>query len=199
MNKAKAVVILVAVVGLGILAGCAGNQGLIQGINNSSRQDVFQELTANAPISSGYADLQVVSSLKTHLPGAFSERDLHGTPEYKMLVNIDGQTAQLAGSPFQEKRGKQSLQDPEEGQGVRYTFQKSLRLKAGTHRIFVSLPFDDVAVERQITLKEGSINTLVLEPIYMSVNEKRRPGFYSTVSFKEGIKGFQIKLNDKSL
>lgn len=195
----KTAVVVTLVMALGILTGCAGKQGLINTMSSSTRQDVFQEHSASAPIPPGYARLRIVSSLKTHIPGIYSYKDIHGTPEYKLLVNIDGQAVLLTGSLREERRDRQSLRDPEEGHGIRYLFQQELRLKSGMHKIFISQPFDDVAVEREIDLTDGSSNTLVLEPAYSPVRDKRRIGFYSNTSFKEGIKGFRVKFNGENL
>lgn len=197
MKNTKIVVTLV--MALGILTGCAGNQGLIKAMNTSTRQDVFQEPSAATPIPSGYADLRIISSLKTHMPGIYSYKDIHGTPEYKLLVNIDGQAVQLVGSLREERREQHSLRDPEEGQGIRYLFQKELRLKSGLHNLFLSLPFDEVTVVREITLADGSSNTLALEPVYSLARDKRRIGFYTTTNYKEGIKGFWVSLNGEPL
>jgi len=76
---------------------------------------------------------------------------------------------------------------------------KNLRLKAGTHKIVIAILEDEIAVEREITLAEGSSNSLELKPIYRAAPGKRRPGFYGVTSFMEGIKGFGVNFNGKSL
>ncbi|MFZ3208601.1 MAG: hypothetical protein WA140_07175 [Geobacteraceae bacterium] len=195
----KILILLAMAIFSAVLGGCAGNVEVIKSMSTNTRQDVFQEPSATTPIPPGYADLHIVSSLKTHLPGIYSYNDVHGSPEYKLLVNIDGQALQLVGSLREERRDQHSLRDPEEGHGIRYLFQKELRLKSGMHRIFISLPFDEVVAEREITLANGSSNTLVLEPVYSLARDKRRIGFYTTTSFKEGIKGFWVNFNGKPL
>lgn len=197
MGKVFTVILLIAA--LGVVSGCAGNKGLIKAMSTSTKQNVFQEVTGTSPIPQGYATLRIVSSLKTHLPGVFSEKDIHGTEEYKLLVNIDGQALELVSSPREEKRELHLTNDPEEGHGMRYLFQKELRLNPGTHRVFVSLPFDDVAVEKEIEVASGSHNILILEPKYISARDKRRVGFYTKTSFKQGIKGFWVKFNNKNI
>jgi hypothetical protein len=91
------------------------------------------------------------------------------------------------------------LADPEAGDGIRYRFNKNLRLKAGTHRIVVALPDDGVAVEREITLTEGKVNSLVLEPVYSTKPGKRRLEAYSTTSFTEGIRSIRLTLNGRDI
>lgn len=195
----KIQVVATIIVALGILTGCAGDRGLINAMSTSIRQDVFQDFHGTRHIPPGFASLRVVSSLKTHLPGTYSDKDLHGTPEYQLLVNIDGQAEHLTASLREERRGQPALRDSEEGHGIRYLFQKQYLLKSGIHRVFVSLPFDGAAVEREIYLADGSSNTLVLEPVYSLARDKRRIGFYTKTSFKEGIKGLTAKINEGDL
>lgn len=182
------------------LAGCAGNSELIKSMSTNSRHDVFQEITTAGPVPAGHAELFIVSSLKTHKPGIYSDKDVHGAQEYKLLVNIDGQVVHMAASSLRaERREPQSLRDPEAGEGMRYLFRQELRLKPGRHRVLVSLPSDGIAVERLIDLAEGSRNTLVLEPVYGTAPQKQRPAFYGVRSFMEGIRGFWVTYNGKSL
>ena len=196
MMKRSAFVTIV--VTLGIMAGCAGNRDLIKRMSTSTRQDMFQEVIEAGAPAPGYADLRIYSSLKTHKPGFYSEKDIHGKPDYKLLLNIDGQAVELLGATRTENSEARSLRDPEAGEGIRYQFTKKLRLKAGTHKVVIAIPADDLAVGREITLTEGS-NNLTLEPIYGGTSGKQCPGFYGISSFKEGIKWFRLVLNGKTL
>jgi len=83
-----------------------------------------------------------------------------------LLLNIDGQVVLLRGNLQSENSESSGLVDPEAGDGIRYRFSKNIRLKAGTHRVVVALPDDKIAVAKEITLVEGKMNNLVLEPIY---------------------------------
>ncbi len=184
-----------------IATGCAGNNNyqLIKAAGSSVRHDVFQELAPGVPPISGYADLHISSSLKTHRPGIYAAKDLHGTADYKIIVNIDGQAAELHADRRWENSEAEALPDPEAGEGMRYHFSKSIRIKAGTHKVVVAIPADDLAVEREITLPEGSGNSLTLAPVYGSAPAKRRPAFYGATSFTAGLKGFRLILNGKPL
>lgn len=185
--------------GLTVITGCAESSALIKANRTSIRTDVFDELTGSASAPQGYVDLRVTSSLKTHNPGIFSAKDIHGTPDYKLLLNIDGQAVQLQGTLRSENSEPTKLVDPEAGNGIRYRFSKNLRLKAGTHKIVVALPEDEVAVAREITLSEGGLNSLVVEPIYSAVPGKWPPRHLNTRSFKEGIRSLRIMLNGKEI
>ena len=196
MTKINLLVIIMALI---VIGGCASSSALIRTSNISTRSDVFEELSNGGLVPPGYADLRVASSLKTHKPGIYSAKDIHGTSDYKLLLNIDGQAVQLQGSLQEENSGSNGLRDVEAGEGTRYRFNKKLRLKSGTHKVILAIPADDLAVERVITLAEGSSNSLVLEPVYRQTPGKRRPGFYGKTSYKEGIKGISLILNDKPL
>jgi len=112
---------------------------------------------------------------------------------------VDGQVVQVRGINAEESSEPRSLRDPESGDGVRYRFDKRVRLKAGAHKTAAALPEDDVAVAREIKLAAGSSNTLVLEPVYGATAAKRRPTAYTDTSFTEGITGLLAILNGKPL
>jgi hypothetical protein len=194
MNGVK----LLLVMALMLVSGCAESSALIKANSTSVRTDIFEELTNGGLVPQGFTDLRITATLKTHKPGIYSASDIHGTPDYKLLLNVDGQAVQLRGSLQKENGETRGLVDPEVGDGIRYRFSKGLRLKAGTHRIVVALPDDNIAVEREITLVEGNVNNLVLEPIYSTAPGKRRP-WASTTSFKEGIRGIRLTLNDQNI
>ena len=192
---------LLLMMSMTVLSGCAGSAALIKTGSNSIRSDVIQELSDGGIVPQGYADLRIVSSLKTHNPGLYYpfEKKSHGTPEYMLLVNIDGQAIQLQGDLQKENSESRGLRDPEAGDGMRYRFSKNLRLTAGTHKIIVALPDDEIAIERDMTLSDKSNSRLVVEPVYGAVAIKQRPAFYGATSFKEGLKRLQLTLNGRDI
>jgi len=190
---------LLLVLSLTVLSGCAVSSGLLKTGSSSIRSDVFVELSNGGAVPPGYADLNIVSSLKTHKPGMYPfEKKPHGTPDYKLLINIDGQALKLQGD-LQGENTPRDLENPEAGDGIRYRFSKKLRLKAGTHSIMVALPDEGIAIEREINLSDRSDNFLVVEPVYGASSDKQRPGFYGLTSFKEGIKQVRPTLNGKAI
>lgn len=196
----KKMILWALLIALFVISGCANSSALIKASSTSIRSDVFQELdNASPPVPQGYADLRITSSLKTHKPGAYSKEDIHGTPAYRLLMNIDGQAVLLQGNLQSENSEPMKLVDPEAGDGIRYRFTKIMRLKAGTYRFVVALPDDGIAVERELTLKEGDVNNLVLEPIYATTPGKRRPGTYSSTGFMEGIRSIRLSLNGRGI
>jgi len=184
---------------LSMLSACAKNVELIKSMSTTTHDDVFQESVGEAAIPSGYAHLNVLASLKTHKPGLYPfEKKAHGTADYMLLLNIDGQAMHIRGELKVEDSAGFS-RDPEAGEGIRYNFSKGVRLKAGRHRIAVAIPDDAVVFVSDITLSEGSTNILMLEPVYGRMQGKQRPGFYGRTSFTQGIDGFKAFLNGRTL
>ncbi|GLI37965.1 hypothetical protein KI811_09730 [Geobacter hydrogenophilus] len=181
------------------LGGCAGTAELAKTASLATRQNVFVEKQQGQLLPSGCAELRVVSSLKTHKPGIYSEQDIHGTPGYKLLINIDGQVAVLSGDPRPELREPVGLRDSEAGEGMRYRFTRTLYVRAGAHRVVIALPADNIATERKIVLSEGSSNTLVLEPGYGTTPPRSRPWNYSVTDFKEGIRSLRVVLDGEAI
>jgi hypothetical protein len=187
------------IMAISLLSGCAESSSLIRADSGGIRTDIFEESPADGKAPQGYTDLRISASFKTHKPGSYSACNIHGTPEYRLLVNIDGQATFLSGSLKEEKIEPRGLRDPEAGEGMRYTFSKMIRLISGAHRIMVVVPEDNIMVARDITLDEERRNHLVLEPIYGLCTEKQLPGFHGVTNFNEGLKGFSVILNGKPI
>lgn len=195
MNKAG----LFLMISMMVLSGCAESTALIKANSTSIRTDVYEELTNGGIVSQGFVNLRITATLKTHKPGIYSASDIHGTPDYKLLLNIDGQVLLLRGSIQKENSEPRGLNDPEAGDGIRYRFSNNLRLKAGTHRIVVALPDDGIAIEREINLVEGNVNNLVIKPIYSATPGNKRPASYNNTSFMKGIIGYGLTLNGREI
>lgn len=198
--KRKAI-FCILVAGVLAAAGCSRSTGMIKGPDTPARNDVFTVQTQPSPIPAGHADLTIVSSLKTHLADAHTfGHEKHGTPDYQLLALIDGQAVTLGGEVREESREPLGIKDPEAGRGARYLFRKELRLKAGAHQVVAAIPEDGVRVERQISLNEGSRNTLTLQPIYWSTAWKgKAPTNRGLTSFREGLRSFRTLLNGEEI
>lgn len=180
---------------LTLLVGCAESSALIKQTATGTRNDVFVEEINGGAVPQGFVDLHVTGSFKTHRAGLYSATDPHGTPGYQLQLDVDGQTVLLSGELQAEKLSAKEMGDPETGAGIRYRFRKVVRLKAGTHRISVSLPADKISITKEVTLAEGKENRLALEPVYGRVMEKQRPSATRTTSFREGIRTILMTLN----
>jgi hypothetical protein len=184
---------------LALASSCSTNQELIKKMSSSCRQDVIQPSGIGEKAPAGYVDLTVHASLKLHKSSAYAIADSHGSPDYRMLLNIDGQVIALTAHTCIENNEARYLNDPEAGDGIRYQFTKRVRIKAGTHKVAVVIPQDDIALEREVTLADGKDTTLTLEPVYGAAPGKQGPGFYGAASFREGIRSIRFILNGQVL
>lgn len=178
------------------VTGCAGKQAPVSAIPG---QNVFREIKGDTPPESGYVDLKILSSVKTHKPGVHAATDTHGTADYRMVVSIDGQATTVEARMNPEKSDPRSIRDPEEGEGIRYDFATKVRLKAGEHRVSVTLPAEGIVAERELFLPKERNQDLVIEPLYRSIPGTQGPGYVKKSSFREGIKALVLVLNGASI
>jgi len=181
-----------------ILIGCGAAAKEIRVKTQTERTDVFTEIKNAGTPARGFVLLIIKATIKTHPEGYYvleMKDSLHGKPGYPFLINIDGQAeirkidGQKESLPLYDKEGKTS-HDPDAGEGIKYVLEKEIRMRAGTHKVFLGLPADDYFKEVGITLQEG--NTYVLE--FKSVYKyKTRPT--RIPRFEKGIKEFEVFLN----
>ena len=180
------------IIGISIAAvtmtGCAANR--IAASSVGIRDDVFREVSLKDPVPAGQADLIVMASVKTRRPDYQWAKTSRGTPDYTLLLNIDGQAIRVKGDLKEEKTASGGSWNPEAGEGIRYSFKANLCLNPGLHRVFVALPEDGVYIEKEITLTAGTYNVLNLIPIYGRRKIGRLLGLEAVSSFYEGIRGF---------
>lgn len=194
----KKLVVLICALAPMVLIGCATDRELVTKAVSGAGDGVLQEVAEAGPIPRGYADLLIVASIKTHKPYPCEEKT-HGTPEFRILLNIDGQALWIAAALNEENIEQRGLRDPEAGDGVRYIFRKHLRLKEGRHKVIVAIPEDVVADEREIALKEGSANDILLEPVYGIAGVGKRPTAYVETCFLKGVRSFRVIFNGNLL
>lgn len=177
---------------IALLAGCAGSLGSQAAI--SSKSDVFSTVKENMPIPAGSSELNISASLKTHkeFDCPINLRHAHGTPDYRLVLNIDGQSLPLDSTLKDENLTGTAIGNPEQGEGVRYTFRQRLAIPPGEHRIIISLPGESIAIERTIIVDTG-FNTLAIEPVYQRKKGMRQGK--TAEDFHEGIKGLRTILN----
>lgn len=190
---------LIAMISVSIVCGCAGKGDLLKNTTDGKQQGVYQVISGSTSSMAGYADLRISSSIKTHRAGVYLiEKAKHGTAGYNMVVSIDGQSLSSEGEIQEETTSYLGERNPEAGEGVRYQFVKTLRLKPGTHTIVVSFPDDNVTMNKEIFLEEGS-NNIIVEPIYKRRKPYKKIGYVGDTTFYEGLKGLRLILNNKPL
>lgn len=181
-----------------VITGCATSK--IATMSMEGRHDVFQEVAHEKPVPAGYTELTIVSSLKTRKPGDFLRTTTsRGTPDYMLLLNIDGQTSRVKGDLTEEKTVSHGSWNLETGEGIRYFFKIKLLLKPGRHSVFAALPEDGVYLDRIITLLEETDNVLHLTPVYGKRKVGKLPDLNAEASFYEGTRGFKAFLNGKAI
>lgn len=194
----RLVIVILALTAL--TAGCS--KDIIQTMGIGDHQGVIQDYKDHEPIPAGFAELMIVSSLKTPEPGYFAfGSKIRGTPDYLLLISIDGHKIFVHGDLKTENSAPKGLNDAEAGEGIRYLFTKDLLVKAGRHKVIVSLPEDNVASEKEVFIQEGTGNSLRIDPIYGQSDQEGIPGqgLFSSSSFMNGITGFWFFLNDREI
>jgi hypothetical protein len=180
------------------LIGCGATTKELTKMSRSERTDVFTGVSAEGTAPSGFVDLVIKASIKTHLEGYYileSKKSVHGKPGYPFLVNIDGQAGlwtidgQKELIPLYDEKGKSS-RDPDAGTGIKYNLEKKVRLAAGPHVLFFGLPGESYYTEVHLTLKEDASPVLEFKPSY---RYKTRPT--RTSSFFQGIDDYVVMMN----
>lgn len=182
---------------LALAMGSADCSAMVK--KSGTQAELREEVSQEGAVAQGYVDLLIYASLKTHQPGLYSAGDPHGTQSYQLQLIVDGQMVVLPGELQAERLAVAEPGDPEAGMGIRYRFRKVLRLKAGSHRIVVSLPADNIALTREVTLQEGQENRLVLDPVYGRVSQKKRPSANHVTDFQQGISRLVMTFNGRRI
>lgn len=181
-----------------ILAGCVLPTKEIARMTNSTRTDVFVEVSTGGNAPTGFVDLVIRASLKTHLDeydALESKTPAQKKPGYPFLVNIDGQAVLWTGDdqketiPLYDENGKTS-RDPDAGVGIKYRLEKKIRLAVGLHKIVFGLPNKDYLSEFKVFLNEGESQVLEFKPRY---RYKTYPVRIPT--FLKGIERYEAVLN----
>ena len=178
---------LVLILGL-ILAGCAAsNQNLL-----GQRNDVFQVTSDGAAVGADEAVVTVSASIKTHKYSALLfEPSKHGKDEYLLFVDINGQSMGLPMEMQSETTTTDPHTDPESGEGVRYLYKTTIRLRPGSYTFTAYLPTEDVSVRREVVIPtEGK--AIIIKPTYRGLARRKPPSLRWRPDFKDGVKGLDI-------
>jgi hypothetical protein len=185
-----------------ILLGCGATAREIQRKSESIKTDIFTEIEDGEPLSKGFTELTIKANIKTHLEGYYigeSKESLHGKQGYQFLINIDGQAVAWKAEgvkdskPKHDKDGKTS-RDPEAGEGMKYTLDRHVRVRAGPHKVFFGLPEDNYFTEVEIVLSEGETYILEFKPLYRT---KLIPTRIPT--YLKGIDRYEVFLNGERI
>ena len=179
-----------------LVANCGAAREQIRTQSLTDREGVFQEVTTVDGPPPGFADVVVKASLKTHLSGEGalleSGSSPHGGPFYHFTVNVDGQAVTWKVPGQRENLPVVKGQDsPDEGDGMKYTLEKKIRLRAGPHQIFLGVREKNTAKTVIVDLREGASATLEFRPIYPRYK-------WGHPAFRLGFLGFNEVFNNTS-
>jgi hypothetical protein len=190
------VVIVVTVVA--ILAGCGTSTKVIARMSHGERTNVFTEIVSEGPVPTGYADVVIRASLKTPLAGYYSlepKGSVQGKAIYPFLINIDGQAVlwQVEGRThlLPEYVDGKTSRDPEAGAGMKFTFEKRVRLAAGAHKVFFGLPDEPYYTTADISVQSTESYVLEFQPDY---RYKLFPTRIPT--FLKGVEKFEVMFKE---
>jgi len=189
MNK-NPILFGAALIAAVIIGGCATKQDAPPMSSLSTRNDIFAE-DVSSKANTGKATMDIVFSLKSISSRLFENYYKHSNPPLRVYVNIDGQTTMLDSEPILENKSTVTANTPESGTGWRYRFNKRIALAPGKHKLTISIPVDDVMVERDIELHAG-MNTITITPVYKKKSSKRP---YKKPHFSAGVKTLEVLIN----
>lgn len=197
-NAMKNMVHLILTLSLAIFfANCGASREQIRTQSITWCEGIFCEVNTPDGPPTGFADVVIKASIKTHLSGKGtlleSGSSPHGGPFYHFTVNVDGQavTWKVPGQPENLPVVK-DRDSPDEGDGMRYTLEKKIRLRAGTHQIFLGVREKNTAKTVIVNLREGASATLEFRPIYPRYKQGHP-------AFRLGFLGFNVRLNNTSI
>ena len=178
-----------------LAANCGAAREQIRTQSKTLCEGIFCEVNTPDGPPPGYADVVIKASLKTPLPGEYrleSGSSPHGGPFYHFTVNVDGQAVTWKVPGQRENLPVVKGQDsPDEGDGMKYTLEKKIRLRAGPHQIFLGVREKNTAKTVIVELREGALSTLDFRPIYPRYKQGRP-------AFRLGFLGFNEVFNNTS-
>lgn len=131
------------------IAGCAGNRNALIKAGESTRLDVFKEVSDSTATSSK-AILKIEFPVKNFKSRIVESYIKHSNPSYTVSINIDGQSVILTNEPVLEDLPGDFMKNPEAGTGWKYNFKKELQLEPGKHHVSISVPLSDVVLEKNV-------------------------------------------------
>jgi hypothetical protein len=189
----RTLIILVLVVVLASLSGCAGNRNAIVKAGESAQRDVFKEVSDSTAIS-GKALLKIDFPLKNYKARFINKYIKHSDPPYTVTINIDGQPVVLSNEPVLEDLPGDFKENPEAGTGWKYNFRKELLLEPGKHHVTIAVPLSDIVTEKDVTLNAGA-NQMQIIPGYNACVLSYR----NYPRFNHGLHRVAVKLNNQEL
>jgi predicted small secreted protein len=183
--------IVILLVFCSILAACAGSNTAGMG----KRSDVFQVVTAGTTAGMDEAFITISASIKTHkeYPLLF-EPAKHGSDDYRLVVDINGQSLELPVQTTEEATDSDPQTDPESGTGLRYSYTATVRLRPGRYTVTARLPTGNVTAIQDVQITAGSKN-ITVKPIYRGSAGSKPASLRWVPAFRDGVSGLDIVAN----
>jgi hypothetical protein len=180
-----------------VFFGCAHvtREGIMQ--RASEKASSFKEINEkDSQLPEGYSELVIKASIKIpqkefYLIKTRPPRDENS--RYPFVFNINGQGVLWTANCTLDNQNTyiNNKRNPEGGEGLMCGFEKRIRLKSGSYRVYLGLPEEEFETEVGISLADGSSNLLEFKPIYWRLGSNRR-------MFWHGISHFDIFFNGKA-
>jgi hypothetical protein len=174
------------------LAGCAGSNAARMG----QRHDVFQVVKEGAAVGADEVLVTISALIKTHNKesGVLFETAKHGSDNYLLVVDINGQSLSMPFQTVEETTGTDPQADPESGSGVRYSYKATVRLRPGRYTVTACLPTENVLTSQDVQISAGS-SKIIVKPLYRGLAGRKPASLRWVPTFRDGVRGLMIVMN----
>jgi len=174
------------------LAGCAGSNAARMG----QRKDVFQVVREGAPVGADEVPVTISASIKTHNKesGVLFEPAKHGSDDYLLVVDINGQSLNLPVQITEETTFTDPQTDPESGTGLRYSYKATVGLQPGRYNVTAYLPTENVLTNQEVQITAGS-RSITVKPLYRGLAGRKPASLRWVPTFRDGVSGLNIVAN----
>ncbi len=154
------------------------------------------EMTAGETPPPGMAVVTMKATVKTHSEGYYllePEHHAHGKAGFRFAVTVDIKAFNWKDDGREEllpQYDAAGALDPEAGQGVRYTIEKSVVVAPGKHRVLLELPSEGrkISVEFDVAA-DARPYVLEFKPVYNGPHTRRFGFRYGVVAIKAFLNG----------
>jgi hypothetical protein len=173
-----------------ISAGCAGSNNASTGL----RSDVFQT-AADGAAGADDVPVTITASIKTHTESPILfELARHGSDDYRLIVDLDGQSIIMPVRVTTETTTTDPLIDPESGEGLRYSYKATITLRPGTYTVSADLPTENVKASRLVRISSDS-RSITIKPLYRGSAGRKPASLRWVPSFRDGVSDLKIVAN----
>jgi hypothetical protein len=183
--------IVILLVFCSTLVGCVGSNAARMG----QRKDIFHVVREGAPIGADEVLVTISASIKTHRESSITfEPAKHGSDDYLLVVDIDGQSLNLPAQITEETTVADPQTDPESGTGVRYSYMATVGLRPGRYNVTAYLPTENVLTSQEVQISGGSGN-ITVKPLYRGLAGRKPASLRWVPTFRDGVNGLIIVAN----